>query len=281
MKIPKVEYAIIGGSSTFAINFPEDCEIENIKIIEKNLFFSTPFGISPGFKLFSINDKFVLTCKMHGWRTGTERGDASKQIFWVFREAGVKFILTEGGVGSINKNFSPRDLIIPHDYIDFSLRRSSRLTDNYLLIMRDPFCPDLRNALDKTVKHLLPDRKLFTNGVYCNTDGRHFESRAEIKMIAGWGADIVGQSICPEAYLAREIGACYAGIYMVVNYAEGIIKDWEHEELKDIFLNENKNIGNILLETLKETFLIEKKCECQNLRKTTLLQENKNGETYV
>ena len=42
-------------------------------------------------------------------------------------------------------------------------------------------------------------------------------------------ADIVGQSIAPEVYLAREIGACYAGLYFTVNYGEGIRKAWSHQ----------------------------------------------------
>lgn len=47
-------------------------------------------------------------------------------------------------------------------------------------------------------------------GVYAVTDGRHFESPAEVAMLKGH-ADIVGQSLCPEVYLAREISVCYAG----------------------------------------------------------------------
>jgi 5'-methylthioadenosine phosphorylase len=48
-------------------------------------------------------------------------------------------------------------------------------------------------------------------------------------MFCSWNADIVGQGITPEVYLAREIGACYSGIYMVVYHAEGIIRDWKHK----------------------------------------------------
>ncbi len=31
----------------------------------------------------------------------------------------------------------------------------------------------------------------------------------------------------PEVYLARAIGACYAGLYIVSNYGEGLITNWE------------------------------------------------------
>ncbi|MDA8212956.1 MAG: phosphorylase, partial [Clostridia bacterium] len=64
---------------------------------------------------------------MHGWRRGVSRADASRQVFWVFRQAGVKKILAEGGVGSINHLLRPRDVVIPNDYIDMSMRKDVEL----------------------------------------------------------------------------------------------------------------------------------------------------------
>ena len=64
---------------------------------------------------------------MHGWRSGVARGRASQQIFWVLREAGVRTILAEGGVGSLREDLTPGDLVIPHDYIDLSLRKDVSL----------------------------------------------------------------------------------------------------------------------------------------------------------
>ena len=99
--------------------------------------------------------------------------------------------------------------------------------------MRDSLCQEIREKLIENTKGNYNGR-IFTRGIYANTEGRHFESPAEIAMLKGH-ADIVGQSICPEVYLAREIGACYAGLYFVVNYGEGLVKKWSHQELEDIF----------------------------------------------
>lgn len=275
MEIPRVDYAIIGGSSTFSIRFPEDLKREDTEVLARNLVFETPYGESPQFKLFQVGDKKVLTCRMHGWRPGiVSRGQASKQVFWVFQQAGVKKILAEGGVGSINHLLELRDLVIPHDYIDYSMRQDVGFDSPYLLVMRDPICPVLADALYRNAKQRVSkeERYVFKRGVYINTDGRHFESRAEVQAFRSWGADIVGQSITPEVYLAREIGACYAGIYMVVNYAEGILRDWEHKDLKDIFYNESETIGNILLDSLLQIDDQQDKCACVTLRKETLLK---------
>jgi 5'-methylthioadenosine phosphorylase len=269
--IPKAKLAFIGGSSTFAINFPEDLKLSGIKVVQKKTF-STPFGESPEIALFEMNGETILTVRMHGWRAGVRRADASRQIFWVFEQAGVKNVLVEGGVGVINRNFALCDFIIPDDYIDFSMRKDISLSDKYLLIMRDPVCPTLANLLMKTAGKIVPDRKVH-RGVYAVTDGRHFESRAEVRMIASSGGDIIGQSLCPEVYLAREIGACYAGLYLIVNRAEGIGPDWRHKELKEIFYQEAIVVGKVIVESLKQIKqLKEKSCQCSRLRKKTLLK---------
>lgn len=269
--IPKAAFANIGGSGTLSSNFPLGAEADDVEIIADNLVFETPYGESPAFRHFTVAGESVLTCKMHGWRSGVNRSDASRQVFWVFREAGVKRILVEGGVGTINPLLDIRDFLIPDDYLDMSVRKDVGLEGRYLLVMRDALCPELRNELiTQTRKHF--DGRIFTRGTYANTDGRHFESPAEISMLKGH-ADIVGQSICPEVYLAREIGACYAGLYYTVNYGEGLVKKWSHDDLEDIFYNDAPMISKIILATIRSLAKKDKACECEDLRKETLLKE--------
>ncbi|WP_196593676.1 MTAP family purine nucleoside phosphorylase [Pectinatus sottacetonis] len=267
--IPSAEFAIIGGSGTLSSNFPANTTDEDVHILADNLIFDTPYGQSSELRLFSVAAKKILTCKMHGWRSGVSRADASRQLFWIFREAGVKRIISEGGVGTINKLLDTRDFLIPDDYLDLSVRKDVGLEGKYLLVMRDALCPQIRKALIETTKKFFKGR-IFTRGTYANTDGRHFESPAEIAMLNG-RADIVGQSICPEVYLAREIGACYAGLYYVVNYGEGIRKSWSHDELEDIFYDDAPMIGNIILNTIR-SLPDKRSCECLSLRKETLLK---------
>ncbi|MCE5284424.1 MAG: MTAP family purine nucleoside phosphorylase [Pelosinus sp.] len=268
MNIPKVEFAVIGGSGTLSSNFPCGASDSGVKILAEGLEFTTPYGQSPAFMLFSVDNKEVLTCRMHGWRRGVSRADASRQVFWVLREAGVKRIFSEGGVGTVNPLLDPRDFVIPHDYVDLSMRKHVELDGRYLLVMRDALCSEMRRLLVKVTRTHF-DGRIFDRGVYAVTDGRHFESPAEIAMLRGQ-ADIIGQSLCPEVYLSREIGACYAGLYFVVNYGEGVVKNWSHEQMKDIFYDDAPMISRILLDTIRQLSSSEN-CECQSLRKETLL----------
>lgn len=270
-KIPTAEYAVVGGSGTLSSNFPAGAAAKDVKILADNMHFDTPYGTSPAMRLFSVGEKNVLTVKMHGWRSGVTRADASRQVFWVFREAGVKRIISEGGVGTVNKLLDLRDFIIPDDYLDLSVRKDVMLDGRYLLIMREALCPEMRKALIIATKKRFKGR-IFTRGTYAVTDGRHFESPAEVAMMNGQ-ADIVGQSMAPEVYLAREIGACYAGLYFTVNYGEGIREKWSHQDMADIFYDDAPMIGEIILETIRQIDAEDRHCECINLRKETLLKD--------
>lgn len=276
MAVPDADLAFIGGSSTYSIDFPEALAAPGVQVREQGLVFATPFGESPPFKLFEISGNggavTVLTVRMHGWRPGTSRGQASRQVFWVFREAGITRVMAEGGVGAVSHLLSPRDLLVSNDYIDLSLRRDVSLGTDYLLAMRRALCPEIRGVLTSAARGERDEQaRVFNRGVYAVTDGRHFESPAEVSMLSRLGADIVGQSLSPEVYLAREIGACYGRLDMVVNYAEGVVRDWEHEELRQIFYGDAHRIGRIILATLRHLQL-ERRCECARLRHPTLLK---------
>lgn len=266
----QADVAIIGGSGTLSLDFPAALSRPDVEVLHREMVFDTPYGQAPPFLLFRLGDKKVLTCRMHGWRSGVSRADASRQIFWLFREAGVKKILAEGGVGSVNHLLDTRDVIVASDYIDQSMRKDVGLEGHYLLIMRQALCPHLRQQLINAAE-ARPITRVFRRGVYAVTDGRHFESPAEVAMLKGH-ADIIGQSICPEVYLAREIGACYAGLYTVVNYGEGVVKDWEHSELSQIFYEDAGKIGHILLDAISRLD-INQDCGCADLRKPTLLKK--------
>ena len=165
--------------------------------------------------------------------------------------------------------------MIPDDYLDLSTRKDVQLDGRFLLIMRDALCPDLRGKLLDSAKKFFTGR-IFERGIYAVTDGRHFESPAEIAMLKGH-ADIVGQSLAPEVYLAREIGACYANLSFMVNYGEGI-RVWSHDTMKEIFFDDAQLIGNILLDAIKNTDADKSDCHCLELRKETLLKEIYDSE---
>jgi 5'-methylthioadenosine phosphorylase len=60
-------------------------------------------------------------------------------------------------------------------------------------------------------------------GVYWQTPGPRFETRAEIAMMSQF-ADLVGMTMASEAVVANELGLEYAAICSVDNYANGLVE---------------------------------------------------------
>ena len=59
-------------------------------------------------------------------------------------------------------------------------------------------------------------------GVYAMLPGPHYETPAEITLLARLGADLVGMSTGLEAIAARQMGAEVLGISLVTNLAAGL-----------------------------------------------------------
>lgn len=270
--VPAAEFGICGGSGTLSFAFPGALADARVKVLAEDLVFDTPFGRSPRFTSFSVQGeagrRLVLAVRMHGWRRGVKRADASLQTFWVFHRAGVRKVLADGGVGSLNRLLDPRDVVVPDDFIDLTARQDLYVRGDHLLIMRKPLCPDLRSRLLHAAAARFP--RVFSRGVYLVTDGPRFESPAEVDYMKRLGGDVIGQSLCPEVFLSRDIGACYAGVYMVVNYGEGIVRDWEHSELKSIFFEESAELASCLVDAVAAADL-DAPCGCRELRKPSLL----------
>lgn len=270
--IPRVQFGICGGSGSLSFDFPAALHDGRVTVLAEGLVFETPFGTSPTFTHFRVEGahgpREALAVKMHGWRRGVKRGDASLQVFWVFSEAGVSKVVADGGVGSLNHLLDPRDVMIPNDFIDLTTKQDIYVRGDHLLIMRRPICPSLAERLWTGASEQFP--RVFKRGSYLVTDGPRFESVAEVDYMKRLGGDVIGQSLAPEVFLARDIGACYAGIYIVVNYGEGVVREWEHDELKAVFFEESETISRIVLDTVADSEL-DASCGCMEYRKPSLL----------
>ena len=273
-KVPEAPLAVVGGTGTYTADLFTDLA-DDVSLVEDGLTFETPWGESPPFTLFDVAGRRALHVRLHGWRRGVSRGRASRQVFSVLHRAGVRRIMSDAGVGSLNPLLDPGDIVVPDDFVDLTTDRDrgGLIVGEHLLIMRDPVCATGREALIAAAREHAPQRRLFGRGTYVVTEGPRFESPAEVRRLQRDG-DIVGQSFAPEVWLARDIGACYAGIYVVVNYAEGVVTEWSHEELSRIFEDDARLMGRIVLDAL--AVLPEEPdddgCCCRELRRPTLLK---------
>jgi 5'-methylthioadenosine phosphorylase len=135
------------------------------------------------------------------------------------------------GPGAISRKVRPGDLVLPDDLLDFTRNRPSTFYEGKgigFLRQHPVFCEPLRDALRSAAKRSEGGReggrKVQFGGTYACTEGPRLETPAEIRFLARAGADLVGMTLCPEAFLARELEICYAPVAYVTNYAEGVRK---------------------------------------------------------
>lgn len=268
-EIPHAEYAHMGGSGTWGGDFPENAGIPGVKILESDMEFETPFGTTVPLMLFEIPAEMTADHKPHvvldipfhgifGLSPYDER--PVERVFWVMQQAGVKYIVADGSGGGINPLLDPGDVIIPDDLIDHTKRHFeiSRFTDK-IVRMRDVVCPDLSKILYNEALKEYP--RVFGRGTYSVDEPPRFETKAEIQRLYNEHADICGHTMMPEAALARAIGACYAGIYLVSNSAEGINPDWKRP-IFDFYAECAPKFGRIIINTLAAINPETKECHC-------------------
>ncbi|MBI4596630.1 MAG: MTAP family purine nucleoside phosphorylase [Candidatus Tectomicrobia bacterium] len=185
----------------------------------------TPYGLSVPIHIFEFQGISFALISRHG-----EKGYSisapfvnDKANLWALKEAGVEKIISWTAPGAINESFYPGDLVIPHDILDETKFGPYTFFEGKGLgfIRQNPvFCPELR----KVYREKLADSQFncHSEGVYVATTGPRLETPSEIKKFALFGGDLVGMTLVPEVFLARELEMCYGSICYVVNFAEGV-----------------------------------------------------------
>lgn len=210
---------LIGGSGAYLF------EREELGRVKKRLVVETPFGPSAPIYLVE-NEGFPFYFLSRHGESGYEVSAPFvnyRANIYAAKHLGVERIVAWSGPGIINRELKPGILVIPDDVLDFTKRRPSTFFEGKGLgfIRQNPvFCPELKEALRESVRSLPVET--FVGGVYACTEGPRLETPAEVRMLKFLGADVVGMTLVPECFLARELEICYHPLCYTTNYAEGV-----------------------------------------------------------
>ena len=237
--------------------------------------FDTPYGESVPIHHFSIDGLELLFLSRHGetdYSTTAPFVNYRANIY-ALKECGVQRIIAWSGPGIINTAFEPGDFVVPHDIIDETKNRPTTFFDNTgigFIRQSQPFCPQISNALHNVLHET--ELQHHNQAVYACTEGPRLETPAEIRKLRILGADLVGMTLAPEAFLAREKEICYTPFCYLTNYAEGVKpRKFKKGELFEGMqtIEEKKQVDNAIqkfpslirtvFETLKEE---ERTCDC-------------------
>lgn len=188
----------------------------------------TPYGLSNPVHLCESDGFRFLFLSRHGEK-GYEKTAPYvnyRANIYAAKSLGVTRIVAWTGPGAISRKCRPGDLVLPDDLLDFTRNRPSTFYEGKgigFLRQHPVFCERLREALLRA-KVGRYRGSFHVGGTYACTEGPRLETPAEIRFLARAGADLVGMTLCPEAFLARELEICYAAVAYVTNYAEGVRK---------------------------------------------------------
>ena len=213
-----MKIGVIGGSGLYSID-----GFESLGEVEQKNIYGTP---SSPYKIFRQGGVEFYFLSRHGrlHNIAPHKVNYRANIYG-FKELGVEQIISFTATGGIADNLKPSDIVVPHNAIDMTHGRVSTFFDEEEVVHIDftnPFCPNLREKIINVA--FKSGVSVFSDGVYICTNGPRLETASEIKIFKGFGADIVGMTLFPEAVLAREAEICYCNISTVTNFAAGISK---------------------------------------------------------
>ncbi|HEY3248972.1 MAG TPA: purine-nucleoside phosphorylase [bacterium] len=142
------------------------------------------------------------------------------RVMWAL---GAEIFIVSNAAGGINRQWAAGDLMIIADHINF-------MGANPLIGPNDPGLgprfPDLSAAYDPALGALaervaLAEGINIRKGVYAGVSGPNYETPAELRMMAHWGADAVGMSTVPEVIAAAHLGMRVLGITAITDMATG------------------------------------------------------------
>lgn len=214
----QAEIAVIGGSGFYRW-LDDAAEVSP----------STPYGRpSAAISLGRVADRSVAFLPRHGLRHDVApHAVNSRANLWALRELGVRRVIGPCAVGSLRPDIAPGDLVVLDQLIDRTWGRD----DTYLagevvehVSFADPYCPELRAAVAGVG---WAGGSLHQSGTVVVVQGPRFSTRAESRWYSTAGVDVINMTQYPEAYLARELGLCYAGLALVTDRDVGIEDDPE------------------------------------------------------
>lgn len=155
-------------------------------------------------------------------------------------------IISVNSTGSLKKHLTPGTLVVPDDFINLS--GGPTIFETKAVHMTPTIDPTVR------IKWLEAARKsgidVIDGGVYWQTTGPRFETKAEIRMMAQF-ADLVGMTMASEAIVAKEMDIPYASLCSVDNYGHGLVD--KELTMDEIIRHSRKNTEAIL--TIVRTYI--------------------------
>jgi len=189
----------------------------------------------------------VLQGRVHGYE-----GWAPDEVVFgvrVLARMGVGSLWVTNAAGGVNPDLRPGDLVRVTDHLNLTgLNPLTGPNDEAL----GPRFPDMSQAYDPRLGTLLDEEAArlglrLGTGVYAGVAGPSYETPAEVRMLRGLGADLVGMSTVHEVIAARHLGLPVAAVSLVANRAAGLPGGrLSHAEVERVAAEQGQRLAGLL-----------------------------------
>jgi 5'-methylthioadenosine phosphorylase len=198
----------------------------------------TPYGPPSGpISVGTVGDRSVAFLPRHGpHHEVAPHAVNARANLWALRDLGVRRVIGPCAVGSLRADVDPGDLVVLDQLIDRTWGRKDSYVEGEIVehvSFADPYCPELRATLVAAATGGTAGAgwasqgggAVHQRGTVVVVQGPRFSTRAESHWYQTAGVDVINMTQYPEAYLARELGLCYAGLALVTDRDAGIEGD--------------------------------------------------------
>jgi 5'-methylthioadenosine phosphorylase len=208
------ELGVIGGSGFYALLD----EVDHVEL-------DTPWGPPSGpVAVGEVGGRRVAFLPRHGpaHELPPHRINARANL-WALRSLGVRRVLGPCAAGSLQLAVEPGHVVVADQLVDRTWGRADTFFDGPVtnhVAFADPYCPELRSVALAAARDVgLPAHD---GGTVVVIQGPRFSTRAESAWFRAQGWHLVNMTQYPEAFLARELGLCYATVALVTDYDTGV-----------------------------------------------------------
>jgi len=264
----KIDLAILGGSGMYSMPGLQD----SVEVMPQ-----TPYG-SPSAPIVigTLQGKRLAFLARHGiGHVLSPSAVPFRANIYALKQLGVERIVSISACGSLREDYTPGDIVVPDQLMDYTRRRPQTFFEDGLVAhvsVADPFCPDLSAQVYQAVSSA--GGTVHNTGALVTIEGPRFSTRAESNTFRALGMSIINMTTAPEAFLAREAEICYCVMNHVTDYdvwhisEEPVSVDQVVEILKRIV-----DISHRTVSGLAKNLTSKRDCECGDALATAFITE--------
>lgn len=168
---------------------------------------------------------------------------------YLIKSMGIPHLILTNAAGGVGKGFEPGCVGLIRDHLNLMGAHPLQGPHQPLLGLRFPdlsdvYNPELAGLIRKAAAKIGMPLK---EGIYAALSGPSYETPAEVRMLAGLGADLVGMSTVPEAIVAAACGLKVAALSCVTNKAAGLTeKTLSHVDVLETLQAAGDRLGRLL-----------------------------------